>query len=316
MLSRRLLRIKMMQELYAFFNSDNKSVENAEKELFFSIRKSYDLFHYLLLLIIDIRNYSESRIDLAKDKKIPSYEDLNPNIRFLENRLIDQIQKNESFAKYINDLKMSWVNYPELIKNTYNELLSDKVFQEYMHSDVSSYNADKKIVLYVFEKIICNSELLYQVLEEQSIYWNDDIEFVISMIIQTLEKFKESREPSVALPDMYKNEEDIDFVKTVFYQTIANHGDNVEMIKKSSKNWDIDRIAFMDILLIEMAVTEIVEMNSIPVKVSFNEYIELAKYYSTEKSSLFVNGILDKIIQHLKSENKILKKGRGLIGDN
>lgn len=316
MLSRRLLRIKMMQELYAFFNSDNKSVENAEKELFFSIRKSYDLFHYLLLLIIDIRIYSESRIGLAKDKRIPSYEDLNPNTRFLDNRLIAQIEKNESFMKYINDLKMSWVNYPELIKNSYNELLTDKVFEEYMHSDVSSYNADKKIVLYIFEKIINNNELLYQILEEQSIYWNDDVEFVISMIIQTLEKFKETREPSVPLPDMYKNEEDIDFVKIVFYQTIANHGDNVEMIKKFSKNWDIDRIAFMDILLIEMAVTEIVEMNSIPVKVSFNEYIELAKFYSTEKSSLFVNGILDKIIQHLKSENKILKKGRGLIGDN
>ncbi|MFH2144005.1 MAG: transcription antitermination factor NusB [Bacteroidota bacterium] len=305
-----------MQELYAFINSGNDSIEKAEKELFFSINKAYDLFHYILLLLIDIQKYAESRIELAKDKKIPSFEDLHPNIKFINNKVIEQINQNVSFNNYINKLKMSWVNYPELIKNIYYEILKNETYIKYMQNSEESYSIDKKIILHIYEEIIANNELLYQVLEEQSIYWNDDVEFVISMILKMLEKFKENQDNATDLPEMYKNNEDIEFVKIVFHSCILNHDENVKMIKKFSKNWDIDRIAFMDILLIEMAICEITEMQSIPVRVSFNEYIELAKYYSTEKSSLFVNGILDKIIQFLKSENKIIKKGRGLIGEN
>ena len=315
MLSRRLLRIKILHALYAFFKANNDSVQKSEKELFFSIGKSYDLFHYLLLLIVDVVNYAGSRIELAKEKRMPSYEDLNPNTKFVDNKLFKQIEENADLKKYLSNTKLSWVNYPELIKKIYQNVTQSDFYSKYMSDKNSDYETDKKIIIDIFEQIIPEEELLFQILEEQSIYWNDDIEFIISMVIKSLKKFSEKDGEHVKLPHLYKNDDDVDFVKTLFRNCIKNHESSLELIEKYSKNWDLERIAFMDILLLEMAISEILNIESIPVKVSFNEYIELAKFYSTEKSSVFVNGVLDRIINSLKENNKIKKRGRGLIGE-
>lgn len=315
MVSRRLLRIKVLQICYAYLKTGDQSINQAEKELFFSIQKSYDLYHYLILLILDVAHYAEQRIDIAKQKKIPTYEDLNPNTKFVNNRLIKRLNENEDLKKYLNDQKLSWTNHPELIKNIYNELKESEMYEKYMNSGVNGFNEDKKFISDIYVKIIIGNESLHQILEEQSIFWNDDAEFVISMIIKTFRSFKAKTEGEERLMPLFKNEEDREFVKRLFRKTVLNHKENEELVSKFIKNWDVERIAFMDIVVMTIAISEMIEFSDIPVKVSLDEYIEIAKYYSTEKSNVFINGILDKLVEHLKKEGKIKKVGRGLIGE-
>lgn len=316
MVSRRLLRIKTLQICYAYLKSSEQSINQAEKELFFSIQKSYDLYHYLILLILDVVNFAESRIELAKQKKMPVQEDLNPNTKFIDNKLIKLLNDNYELKKYLNDQKLSWVNYPELIRNLYNEIRESELYENYMLSDSNGFNEDKKFISNVFSKIIINHEPLYQNLEEQSIFWNDDVEFVIGMIIKSFRSFKASSDENVKLMSLFKNEEDKDFVKRLFRKTVLNHNENEELISKFIKNWDVERVAFMDIIVMSLAIAEMTEFSEIPVKVSLDEYIEIAKFYSTQKSNVFINGILDKIVEHLKKEGIIKKAGRGLIGES
>jgi len=316
MVSRRLLRIKTLQICYAYLKSSEQSINLAEKELFFSIQKSYDLYHYLILLILDVVNFAESRIELAKQKQIPAQEDLNPNTKFIDNKLIRLLNDNLELKKYLNEQKLSWVNYPELIKNLYKQIRESELYENYMSLDSKGYNEDKKFISDVYSKIIINFEPLYQNLEEQSIFWNDDIEFVIGMIIKSLRSFKASSDENVKLMPLFKNEEDKDFVKRLFRKTVLNHKENEELISKFIKNWDVERIAFMDIIVMSLAITEMTEFSEIPVKVSLDEYIEIAKFYSTQKSNIFINGILDKIVEYLKKEGRIKKVGRGLIGES
>lgn len=315
MISRRLLRIKILQICYAHLKSHGQSVNQAEKELFFSIQKSYDLYHYLLLLIIDIVKYAQSRIELSSQKMVPTDEDLNPNTKFVDNKLVKQLEENKQLKKYLNDNKLSWVNYPELIKNLYLEIKNSEYYQNYMNSAQRTYKEDKKFIIDLYSKIIIIHEPLHQNLEEQSIYWNDDMEFVTGMIIKTLKKFNASSDESEQLMPLFKNEEDIDFVKQLFRKTILKHNEYQQLIADYIKNWDIERVAFIDIVVMVLAISELIEFNEIPVKVTLDEYIEIAKFYSTQKSNIFINGVLDKIVADLKNEGKIKKSGRGLIGE-
>lgn len=190
MISRRIIRIKVLQVLYAFYSSPDKSINNTERELFFSIQKTYDLYHYLLDLIIQVSKHAESVVELRKKKHFPTEEDLHPNTRFIRNQLIAQLQTNESLNKYLEQSKLSWVNEPELIKKLYLTLIDSDFYKSYMNDAESSYQSDRKFVEQVFTDIILQSEDLIQLLEEQSIYWNDDLDFVVSMIIKTLKSLK------------------------------------------------------------------------------------------------------------------------------
>lgn len=315
MVSRRLLRIKTLQICYAYLKSSEQSINQSEKELFFSIQKSYDLYHYLILLIIDVVNYAESRIELARQKRIPTHEDLNPNTKFINNKLVKLLSDNLDLKKYLNEKKLSWSNYPELVKNLYNEIRESESYKKYMASDNRGFNEDKKFISEIYAKIIYNYEPLYQNLEEQSIFWNDDVEFVIGMIIKSFRSFKAASDENVKLMPLFKNDEDRDFVKRLFRKAVLNHKEYEGLISQFIQNWDVERVAFMDIVVMSLAVAEMVEFNEIPVKVSLDEYIEIAKYYSTQKSNVFINGILDKLVDHLKKEGKIKKIGRGLIGE-
>ncbi len=315
MVSRRLLRIKTLQICYAYLKSGEQSINQSEKELFFSIQKSYDLYHYLLLLIIDIVNYADSRIELARKKKMPTYEDLNPNTKFIDNKLVKQLSDNIDLKKYLNEQKLSWANYPELIKNLYSEIRKAELYQSYMSSNTKGFNEDKKFITDIYSKIIVNHEPLFQNLEEQSIFWNDDVEFVIGMIIKSFRSFKATSDENVGLMPLYKNDEDKDFVKRLYRKAILNHKEYEDLISGFIKNWDVERVAFMDIVVMSLAIAEMVEFPEIPVKVSLDEYIEIAKFYSTQKSNVFINGILDKLVDHLRKEGKIKKMGRGLIGE-
>jgi transcription antitermination protein NusB len=291
-------------------------MNRTEKELHFNIEKAYDLYHYLLLLLIDVILYAESRIEIARNKRIPTQEDLHPNTRFIENRLAEQLRNNEQLLRYVDQHKLNWANHPELIKEIYNRLSESEEYTDYMKEEDSGYAEDKRLVTFLYTHIIFSSERLDSILEEQSIYWNDDLEFITSMIVKTLRKFKEEDGPKKPLMDLYKNKEDRDYVVKLFRQTILHRDEYVEYIKKNTRNWDLERIAFMDILIMQTAIAELVAFPSIPIKVSLNEYLEISKFYSTSKSNVFINGVLDKVVMQLKEEKKIVKTGRGLIGEN
>ncbi len=316
MISRRIIRTKVLQVLYAYYSSEEKSINNTEKELFFCIQKSYDLYHYLFLLVLEIADYAENRIEIRRNKHQPTHEDLHPNTKFVSNHIISQLRTNRQLKAYTEQKKLSWANYPELIKDLYLFMEESDFYIEYMEDPVRSFVDDRKFIDKLFNKIILVSEDLYMVLEDQSIYWNDDVEFVISMISKTLKKFSEYTDSDLRLMPLFKDEEDRNFAKDLIRKSIINHDELQAMIKEHSKNWDVERIAFMDILIMQLAITEFMYFPSIPTKVTLNEYIELSKYYSTEKSRNFINGILDKTLKDLKTSGKISKAGRGLIGES
>jgi N utilization substance protein B len=268
-----------------------------------------------MALILEIDKFAQDRIDLGLKKHRPTSADLDPNTRFVKNQLIHQLKINISLNKYIETAKLSWVNDEEIVRKIYLSLVDRDFYKEYMNSPEGNYSGDRKLVEDIFKYLILDNEDIESMLEEQSIYWNDDLDFVVSMILKTFKKFKETSDEHQALLPMYKDDEDRQFAKDLYRKVVLNHAENVVLIKQHTVNWDIERIAFIDNLILELALSEFLYFPSIPTKVTMNEYIELSKYYSTEKSRNFINGILDKALKDLKKENKILKAGRGLIGE-
>ena len=315
MISRRQLRIKALQSLYAYYKTGEDSMQRSEKELHKNIEKAYELYHYLLILVIDVVLYAESRIELARNKRIPTAEDLNPNTRFIDNALVQQIRNNRELLLFLDQHKLNWSDNPELVKDLYLKLLDSEEYREYMLAEDNSYAADKKMVSVFYTHLVFPNELLASILEEQSIFWNDDMEFITGMIVKTIKRFKEEDGGNKPLMTLYKNEEDRDYVVRLFRQTILHRDEYVDYIKQNTRNWDLERIAFMDILLMQMAIAELIAFPSIPTKVTLNEYLEISKFYSTNKSNIFINGVLDKVVMQLKEEKKFRKTGRGLIGE-
>jgi len=315
MISRRLLRIKTLMALYALNRREDDDIELAEKELFFSIGKTYDLYHYLLLLVIEVADIAAEKIEQARQKKIPTPEDLNPDTKFIDNRVIDQLRRNKSLNSYISSKKLSWSNFRHIPRLMYNKMIAWDRYQEYMKPDIQGYASDKKFVINLVTRLFAESEDLESNLEEQSIYWNDDTEYVAVMIEKTLKKFKPEYGENASMMPLFKNSEDEDFVKTLFRKAVMHSKQNSELIDRNTTNWEIERIALMDILVMQLAITEIMEFSEIPVKVTLNEYIEIAKYYCTSKSSTFVNGILDNIVKEIREKRLLTKTGKGLIGE-
>ncbi|MCF8336140.1 MAG: transcription antitermination factor NusB [Bacteroidales bacterium] len=315
MITRRIIRIKILQIIFSYLFSENKTIDQTEKELFFSLEKFYDLYHKLLYFIVDLKKHAESRIEIARSKKVPTHKDLNPNTKFIENQVITQIENNEELRRYINKKKLEWSQKKDFIKNFYNHLIESDIFKQYMDNPERSYNEDKIMVIQIYAHFLADYEPLYQQLEEQSIYWNDEVDLLINVIVKVLKNLKKEQHTGKLLFPMFKKEEDKDFAKQLLKKTIMKYSEYDDLIKKNSENWDLERIAVMDVLIMKMAITEMLEFTSIPTKVTLDEYIEIAKFYSTEKSNIFINGILDKIITQLKDENRIQKHGRGLIGE-
>jgi N utilization substance protein B len=315
MISRRIIRTKVLQVLYAFYTSPERSINPTEKELFFSIQKTYDLYHHLFQLVVEIADHANSIIELRKKKHFPTEEDLNPNTRFISNHLIYQLRNNKALLKNLEQSKLSWSNEPELIKKLYTALVNADFYNDYMKKPERTYADDKKVIELLFAEVVLQSEELVSILEEESIYWNDDVDFVISMIIKTIKKFKEFSNENSALMPLFKDDEDEDFTKNLFRKSVLNHDELKKIVEQHTENWDVERIAFLDNLIMEMAIAEFLYFPSIPTKVSLNEYIELSKYYSTQKSRNFINGILDKALKALKKEERVKKAGRGLIGE-
>ena len=307
MINRVLIRIKVVQILYAYYKGDGNSLPVAEKELFFSIEKTYDLYFHLLALSVEITRYAALRIDAKRNKFRPSPEDLNPNTCFIDNKFIAQLTKNESLNEYLKKKKLTWGNDGDIVKELYEEIISTEFYAEYMNQASESYADDKELWRKIYKKVILTSEGLDNSIEEQSIYWTDDIEIVISFIIKTIKRFEENSGKQQELLPMFKEEEDAEFARKLLRSILSNNVEYRKIIDRYTKNWELDRIAFMDIVIMEVALAELMNFPTIPVNVTFNEYIEISKMYSTDKSSTFINGVLDKIVNELKKDNKLIK---------
>lgn len=311
MLSRRLLRIKVAKNLYAHLKSGSTNLMVSEKNLIASIDKAYDLYLQMMSLIVDVARYAENRIEIAKQKKLPTYEDLNPNRRFVDNAVINLLTNAESVSDAIATRKLSWSHYPDTVKEIYNRMIESDYYKSYMSASICTFTDDKKFVE-AFYTSLEEDEALANTLDEISLLWNDDLSFALYMVIRTVSSIKQSHTDIKLLPK-FKSEEDLDFACTLFRKSLVQYEDNQDIVDKYTSNWDVERIAFMDNLIISIAIAELTNFDSIPVKVTLDEWIDIAKYYSSPTSSNFVNGVLDKIVAELTESGRIKKSGRGLL---
>ena len=307
-----MLRIKVIKALYAHLKSDADSLMASEKTLVASIDKTYDLYFLMLSLIAELAHYAEQRQELARKKQLPTYEDLNPNRKFIENAVVRLIAQSDAVNDHLAARKLSWAKYPELIKTLYSQLEQSDYYKSYMARAERSWKEDLALVTDFYTRELEECEMLEDVLDEISILWNDDLGFALIMVTRTLSNMRPSHTDVKVLPK-FKSEEDLDFAMELFEKAAIGYDSNLQQIERFTRNWDVERIAFMDNLIMATAVAELTTFPSIPVKVTLDEYIEIAKFYSTAGSSTFINGVLDKAVASLTEEGKINKSGRGLI---
>ena len=296
MINRVLIRLKIVQIVYAYYQNVGKNLDTAEKELFFSLSKAYDLYNYLLLLMVEVTKQANKRLNAAKNKLVPTKEELFPNTKFVENRFIAQLEVNKQLLEFSNNQKKTWENEADFVKTLCDKILESDIYKEYMASETSSYEEDRELWRKLYKNIIFNNIELDQVLEDQSLYWNDDKEIVDTFVLKTIKRFDEKNGAKQELLPEFKDEEDQDFARRLFRRTILNADYYRHLISENTKNWDLDRVAFMDVVIMQIALAEILSFPNIPVSVSLKEYVEIAKLYSTPKSGGFINGTLDGIV--------------------
>lgn len=311
MLSRRLLRVKVAKCLYAHLKSGSDNLRASEKNLVESIDKAYDLYFQMMSLVVEVARYAEGRIELAKQKKLPTYEDLNPNRRFVDNAVIHLIANSDSINDYIAERKLSWAMQQDAIRDVFNRLVETEFYKEYMSAHVVTFTDDRKFIEEFFQWLE-EDEAMLDIVNDMSLLWTDDYGFALFMAMRTVQNLKRSHTEVKVLPK-FKSDEDLEFAKRLFVKSLVDYEENQEIVDKYSKNWDVERVVFMDSLIINIAIVELTQFDSIPVKVTLDEWIDISKYYSSPTSSNFVNGVLDKIVADFMAEGKIQKSGRGLL---
>lgn len=312
MINRELIRLKVVQLIYAYYQNEGRSYDVAEKELTFSLSKSYDLYHYLLQLLVELQKYAtrKDEVRLAREKRTgvaTSPNGVHPDKQFAENKFLNQLLNNKQLGEYIQNHPSDWSEEENFVKDLYAQFIDSDIFQLYINREDFSYEADRELVRKLYKTFICNNEKFDALLEEQCLYWNDDKDIIDSFILKTIKRFKEEAgEEQALLPD-YASEEDKEFALTLFAETLKNEEELRNLIRNNCKNWEFNRLAFMDVIIMQIALAEILTFPSIPLNVSFNEYLDIAKIYSTPRSSSYINGLLDHIVKYLKKENKLFK---------
>lgn len=308
MINRVLIRIRVVQVLFACSQNETTDLKKAETELLFSLQKSYDLYFYLLSLMIELTDAYAQKVDSRKAKLLPTQEDMSPNVKLLNNKFTNQLRRNLALEKYVKDRPFRWFEYEAFIRSLLEEILNSEVYKEYIENDSDKYEDDREFWRKVFKQIISNNEELYSILEDESLYWNDDIEIVESFVLKTIKRFEEANGDTQELLPMFKDDTDREFAVKLLRESLLNAKEYKELIDKYTNNWESERIALMDMVIMQIALAEILNFPSIPVSVTLNEYIDISKSYSTAKSASFINGILDAIVKELKEEKKIIKK--------
>lgn len=319
MLNRRHLRVKVLQALYAHFQTEGSEVSQQEKRLVSSIESIYDLYIYLLSSLIEVRDFASNRMEDARLKFLPTEAELNPNTRFVENRFLEQLSENRRLRKNMQRMSVSWADHQEIIRKIFLTFRDSEVYTAYMEKPKVNYRDEKDIVLHLFGDFMLESEAYTSLFEEHNIHWADDIDTASSLLVKTIKKWDADMDEFHDLPPLMitpdEEGEDLirDFVLKLFRKTIVHKTEFDKLIADRAQNWDIERIALLDVILLKMALTELTEFPTIPVKVTLNEYIEISKEYSTPRSRQFVNGMLDKLVVDLRDAGRINKMGRGLI---
>ncbi|MGB4654282.1 MAG: transcription antitermination factor NusB [Bacteroidales bacterium] len=319
MITRHQLRIKCLQAVYAFFQNPTVKLPAAEKNFLKNINEIYDLYIYILSALIEVKRWKEKKNEENKQKLLPTAEDLNPNLNFVNNRLIHQFENNQDLKSKISALSINWAEEQPLFRSLYNGLQETEAFEQYMNNETNTYNQDKALVRNELLNVLSNSEWLKSVLAEINISWEEDFDIAIMMTDLTIKQWSKNKSELQPLPPLFKDanktekSEDLEFAIQLFRNSILHNQEFEEIIKNNLINWEIERIALIDMIIIKMALAELLHIDSVPIKVTLNEAIEIAKEYGTDNSKQFINGILDKIIGELLKEGKINKTGRGLI---
>ena len=307
------MRIKVIKALYAHFQTGGEAIKTRRKDLRTSIDRAYDLYFQMLWLIVEVRRHAEKVIELGRNKHLPTPEERNPNTKFIENELIRRIEESDAVVDFLKKKKLGWSKYPELVKELYGILVESDYYKKYMDGGHGDLRDDVAVVRDFYSSTALEeNELLESVLEEQSVLWNDDLGFALVMVVKTLERIRENQADIPVLPE-FKSDDDPAFADRLLVEAADGYDDNLRLVERFTRNWDIDRIALMDNLILTTAIAELVSFPEIPVKVTLDEYIEIAKYYSTPDSNSFINGVLDKVVETLTAEGRINKQGRGLV---
>ncbi|MFN9799492.1 MAG: transcription antitermination protein NusB [Bacteroidota bacterium] len=302
-----------MQILFAYYSDEKPDAAVYERMLFESVNKFRDLYISLILLLGEMQALAIDKIEAGMNKRLPSHEDLHPNTKFVTNALLRIIVNSKTLQKSAGEIQIRWRDNKDLLKSMFKTLTESDEYKEYMASAERGFDHDREHLLRFFRRQLINNELMHDHLEELGIFWNDDLDLASSMVLRTLKAVKEGDDDVELLPLWKEDDDEEAFCRDLFRKTLALGADHEKLVAANTPNWDADRIALMDMIILKMALAEVQTFESVPVKVTMNEYIELSKYYSTPKSAMFVNGLLDQLFPKLQAEGKIHKVGRGLI---
>ncbi len=314
MLNRRHLRVKVLQTLYAYHQSSDKDIKLHEKNLLTSVDKVYEMYIWMLSLINEIVQYADRDAEDRAHKHLPTADDLAPNLKIKQNRFITSLLQNKEYQASVKKYKISWDFDPELAKSLFTILKNSPEYKDYLQKTDDTLHSDKDIIKFIFKKVVLKSSLAEQVFEDRFIFWPVDKDVLQALIAKTFKNFSSDNPQENNLAEVTGNwVEDREFIVNLFEESIRYNKEYQELINGKTQNWEPERIAMMDTLLMKMAITEFINFASVPVKVTINEYLEIAKEFSTPKSNSFINGILDKLLSDLKAANRVRKTGRGLI---
>ena len=306
MINREIIRSKVVQLTYAYYQNGNKNIEAAEKELLFSLSKAYDLYNYLLALIVGITKESRRHLEVAQSRAKREGTEM-PSQKFAYNRFALQLEENKMLNEFMETKKLNWDDEPEFLKKMYLQIIDSQIYQDYMASEEDDYDNDRELWRKLYRTLIQDNTDLDALLEEQSLYWNDDKEVVDTFVLKTIKRLEEKNQSKQELLPEYSSDEDKDYARKLFRATIMNADEYQHFMSEASRNWDFSRLAYMDIVIMQIAIAEMMTFPSIPVSVTINEFVEIAKLYSTPRSGSYINGMLDAIARHLIETGRLLK---------
>lgn len=307
MINREIIRLKIVQITYAFYQNGGKNIDAAEKELFFSLSKAYDLYHYLLLLLVEINRIAVRSVETAQARQERLRSAERVNTRFIENRFIRQLEDNLQLKEYCEAQKRSWTDEETFVRALYKEITETEYYKEYMEASETTYEEDRELWRKIYKNIVCGNERLESLLEDMSLYWNDDKYIVDTFVLKTIKRFGEENGVHQELLPEFRSDEDRDFAHRLFRSTLLNADYYRKLIGANLRNWDASRLALMDMVIMQIALAELLTFPNIPLNVTLNEYVDIAKVYSTPRSGYYINGVLDHIAKTLIAEKKLNK---------
>ena len=307
MINREIIRVKIVQLTYAYYQNGSKNIDTAEKELLFSLSKAYDLYNYLLALMVAVAKEAKRRLEITEAKALR--EGLpKPSTRFAYNRFTLQLEANKLLADFIGSQKWTWADKPEFVGKLFEQIEQSQIYTDYMNAPTDDYAADRELWRKLYRAFIEENQDLYNLLEEQSLYWNDDKEVVDTFVLKTIKRFDEQNGSKQELLPEYDNEDDREYARKLFRASILNSDEYQHYMSEASRNWDFSRLAYMDVVIMQIAIAEMMTFPSIPISVTINEFVNIAKLYSTPKSGGYINGMLDAIARHLIKTGRLLKR--------